>query len=321
VRFWLREGAPSKYARWPMRGAAVLGATILGIALLLGSSGSARADEGTLAESLFQQGVGAMERGDFARACELLAESQRLDPGGGTLLNLGLCHERAGHVATAWARYHDALGLARRDERPDRITFAEEHIKLLEPRLPRLAIVMKEAVAGARVKVDGAELSASAWETPSPVDPGEHQLRVEAPGRRVYTVAIAVREGETKHVTVPPLVRDVSIDVEGPHHAHAGRTQRVLGWSLTGVGGGAVVAAAVLGALAISAESTANAVCPGAGACASPRGLDASSRASSFATAASISGIAGVVMLAGGLVMVLTAPSPAPPAPAAPAAH
>jgi hypothetical protein len=280
-------------------------------ACVVGSARAAGADEGTIAESLFQQGLAAMERGELARACELLGESQRLDPGGGTLLNLGLCHERAGHVATAWARYHDALGLARRDARSDRITFAEEHIKLLEPRLPRLAVVIGEPVPGARVKIDGAALPASAWETPSPVDPGEHELRVEAPGRRVYTVAVALREGETRRVAVPPLVRDAAgaIGPEGPHEPPPGRTQRVLGWSLTGVGGGAVIAAAVLGALAIGAESTADAACPSAGACTSVRGLDASNRASSFATGATISGISGVVLLAGGIVMLLTAPS------------
>lgn len=300
-----------------MRGAPILGATILGIALTFGAgAGAARADEGTLAESLFQQGLAAMEHGDFARACELLGESQRLDPGGGTLLNLGLCHERAGHVATAWARYHDALGLARRDARPDRITFAEEHIKLLEPRLPRVAIVMSEPVSGARIKVDGAELPASAWERPSPVDPGEHQLRVEAPGRRVYTVAVVTREGETKNVTVPPLVRDAA-EVEGPPRASPGGTQRIVGWSLSGVGGGALIGAAVLGALAIGAESTADAACPGTGACTSPRGLDASDRASKFATAATISGIAGAALLVGGIALLLSAPSSSAPRTAA----
>lgn len=62
-----------------MRGAPVLEATVLAIALFFGA-GAARADEGTLAESLFQQGLAAMEHGDFARACDLLGESQRLDP-------------------------------------------------------------------------------------------------------------------------------------------------------------------------------------------------------------------------------------------------
>ena len=268
----------------------------------------AHADDTPIAESLFQQGLGAMERGDYGRACGLLAESQRLDPGGGTLLNLALCHERAGNIATAWARYHDALGIARRDAREDRITFAAEHIKLLEPRLPRLAISMNEPVAGAHAKVDGVDLSASVWETPSPIDPGEHVLRVEAPGRAPWTTKVAVVEAETRRVTVPRLAPALAMESPAPL-APPGRTQRILGWSLTGVGGSAVIAGAVLGALAIGAESTADASCPGTGACSDPRGIDASNRATAFSTAATISAIGGAIVLAGGILLLLTAPS------------
>ena len=276
-------------------------------ALAIVRAAPARADDTPIAESLFQQGLTAMERGDYTRACRLLGESQHLDPGGGTLLNLALCHEREGKVATAWARYHDALGIARRDARDDRITFAAEHIKLLEPRLPRLAISMNEPVAGAHAKVDGVDLSATVWETPSPIDPGQHVLRVEAPGHAPWTMTVAVAEAETRRVTVPRLAA-VTMDTPGPVPA-PGRRQRILGWSLTGVGGSALIAGAVLGALAIGAESTADASCPGTGACSDPRGLDASSRARAFSTAATISAIGGAVVLAGGIVLLLTAPS------------
>jgi len=277
-------------------------------ALVMVRAAPAHADDTPIAESLFQQGLGAMERGDYGRACGLLAESQRLDPGGGTLLNLALCHERAGNIATAWARYHDALGIARRDAREDRITFAAEHIKLLEPRLPRLAISMNEPVAGAHAKVDGVDLSASVWETPSPIDPGEHVLRVEAPGRAPWTTKVAVVEAETRRVTVPRLAPALAMESPAPL-APPGRTQRILGWSLTGVGGSAVIAGAVLGALAIGAESTADASCPGTGACSDPRGIDASNRATAFSTAATISAIGGAIVLAGGILLLLTAPS------------
>lgn len=265
-------------------------------ALVVGRVAPARADDTPIAESLFQQGLAAMERQDYGRACGLLAESQRLDPGGGTLLNLALCHERAGKIATAWARYHDALGIARRDAREDRITFAAEHIRLLEPRLPRLAISMNEPLAGAHAKVDGVDLSAYVWETPSPIDPGEHVLRVEAPGHVPWTLTVNVRETEMRRVTVPRLPPARAIESAFPPSS-PGRTQRIFGWSLTGVGASAVLAGAVLGALAIGAESTADASCPGTGACSDPRGLDASNRATAFSTAATISAIGGAIVL------------------------
>lgn len=278
------------------------------VVLLVGHALEARADDTAIAESMFQQGVAAMERGDYAHACSLLAGSQRLDPGGGTLLNLALCHERGGKIATAWAGYHDALGVARRDGREDRIAFAAEHIKSLEPRLPMLSIALTEPLPTARAKIDGVELPASAWETVSPVDPGEHVLRVEAPGRAPWSTTIVAVETQTRHVTVPRLAPSPTADSTpastGTTH---GRTQRILAWSFTSLGGAAVITSAVLGALAIGAESIAQSACPRAGACADARGLDASNRASTLATAATVTGISGLVALAGGIVLFLTA--------------
>lgn len=285
------------------------------VALML-VGGPARADEASVAESLFQQGIAAMNKGDLERACGMLAESQRLDPGGGTLLNLALCHERAGRTATAWARYLEALGVARRDRRDDRVTFAEEHIRAIEPTLPRLTVGLAERPDGVRVKVDGVELRAGAWEVPSPVDPGERVVRVEAPGRRAHTATVTVLAGESKRLAIPALPPEASpvpaaalSAVPSPEAPRArGAAQRALGWTLAGVGAAGLVGTAVLGALAIGAESTADAACPGAGACTDQRGLDASNRASNLSTAATITGISGAALLAGGVLLLLTSP-------------
>ncbi len=281
-------------------------------ALLLIAPSPARADSAALAESLFRQGVSAMEQGDLGRACGLLTESQRLDPGGGTVLNLALCHERAGHLATAWARYVEALGIARQDKREDRVTFAEQHLRAIEPQLPRLTIALAETPEGVRVSLDGVALQGRAWEVPSPVDPGSHEVRVEAPGRRAHVATVAIAAGESRRLAVPVLVRDLApvapVEQQKRPEPPRGGTQRFLGWTLTGIGGAALVGTAVLGALAIGAESTADAACPGSGACQDPRGVEASERASTLAGAATVTGIGGALALASGLVLLLTAP-------------
>src|SRR5262245_63276914 len=93
----------------------------------------APSDQGALARELFDQGRALLETKDYERACEKFAESQRLDPGGGTLLNLALCHELSGKTASAWTEFDQALRMARADGRSDREEFARTHIDALVP--------------------------------------------------------------------------------------------------------------------------------------------------------------------------------------------
>jgi hypothetical protein len=162
----------------------------------------------SLATVLFQQGRALLEQNRVAEACRRFEESQRLDPGGGTLLNLASCHEREGRTATAWAEFTEALGTARRDRRTQRIELAEARINALEPKLCRLEIVVSSAVdmPGLEVKRDGTSIGRAAWGLPMPVDPGEHVVEVAAPGKKPWRASLVVKnEAETWSLTVPPL--------------------------------------------------------------------------------------------------------------------
>ena len=55
------------------------------------------------AEALFEEGRRLVAAGSFVDACPKFADSQRLDPSPGTLLNLASCYEKLGRSATAWA--------------------------------------------------------------------------------------------------------------------------------------------------------------------------------------------------------------------------
>jgi hypothetical protein len=164
-----------------------------------------------------------MSREHYAEACQKFAESQRLDPGGGTLLNLALCHEKEGKIATAWADFREALGDARRDRRREREKLAKEHIEALEPRLPRLIVQVMGVAAdhGVEVTLDGTVIAASAWGTPIPVDPGEHMVEAQEQGKKKWSGAVTAREREQTTIVVPSLEGEradgSSVAVGTPH--------------------------------------------------------------------------------------------------------
>src|SRR5262249_15429731 len=147
------------------------------------------------AEALFIEAKKLMNDGNYRDACPKLAESQRLDPGGGTLITLALCHEADGKTASAWAEFGEALTIALKDGREDRATVARLHAERLEPRLCHLTIRVDSEVSnlqGIEVTQDGVMLERPAWGTALPVDPGEHHIEARAPGMKTWKGSVLV---------------------------------------------------------------------------------------------------------------------------------
>lgn len=162
----------------------------------------------SLATQLFKEGRTLVDQGKIAEGCRKLEESQRLDPGGGTLLNLALCHEKEGRTATAWAEFTEALGIARKDDRPQRAEIAQQHIEALEPTLSRLIVQVPPAsdLADLEIKRDGTAIRRAAWGTAMPVDPGDHIIEAFALGKIPWKQTVTVGgKAETKTISVPVL--------------------------------------------------------------------------------------------------------------------
>src|SRR5258708_3181546 len=109
---------------------------VIGLSIGVGprvARGQEPASEGALAEMLYRQGRALIGEGKVSEACPKFAESYRLDAATGTLLNLALCHEIEGKLATAWLEFSRAVALARRDRRHDRVRFAQERLAVIEP--------------------------------------------------------------------------------------------------------------------------------------------------------------------------------------------
>jgi tetratricopeptide (TPR) repeat protein len=111
-----------------------LATALMSIALLwCGPSFADPPSDGERAEALFEEGRRALDKEDYAAACALFEERQRLDPGAGTLMNLGTCKERLGSDAEALAHFRQALALLAPGD--DRIEFAQARVAELEGKL------------------------------------------------------------------------------------------------------------------------------------------------------------------------------------------
>jgi len=147
-----------------------------------------------VATVLFEDARALLSQGKVGEACRKLEESRRLDPVPGTVLNLASCHEREGLTASALAEFREARRMAERDHRDDRVAFATEHMKALEPKLSMLVIVVGPDADRPDLSVtrDGVALGRAVWGTRIPVDPGTHVVEASAPGKTPQRVEVRV---------------------------------------------------------------------------------------------------------------------------------
>lgn len=257
------------------------------------AEGQVSADNRALAETLFFAGRGLMEAKRYREACLKFFESYRLDPATGTLLNLAVCHEKEGKIASAWGEYKQALVESRKASYESRVQLAEQSIARLEPELPRLSIEVPAAAAvpGLEISRNGVPLQQGAWNTELPVDPGTVVVKASAPGRAPRELTIEIAPRETKRLEVPPLAL-----VPRP-------TERVWSsqkkWGVASVVAGVafVGLGATFGGLAVRSRRASDDACPafdGEPRC-DQAGADAMSRANRYAWASNVSVAVGLV--------------------------
>jgi hypothetical protein len=285
------------------------------------------ASRAAAAEALFEEAVKLVEAGKFGEACPKFAASERLDPGAGTLLNLGSCYEKNGQSASAWATFIEAESVATKAGHKDWAARAHEHSEKIAPHLPKLVVVPTEKLQGFVVTRDGVALDEGAWGVPIPLDPGGHDLSATAPQKQPWSMHIELKADEPPvTVTVPPLV-DVPVAPPPPvvpppppevtppppplppppPRPGFWTTTRGFGVGVCGLGVASVGIGAVLVAVAKSKYDDAIGKCGPDGMCPSNQSdaYNEGNTARSFADAATVMIIAGGVVAATGGALVL----------------
>jgi hypothetical protein len=270
------------------------------------------------ATALFDQGVALMEKGKFSEACPKFARSNELAPNGGTLFALAECYDSNGQVASAWITYKEASIRATAARREEAVAKANAAAAKLEPRVARVTVDVPAAseVKGLAITLDGRSVARAEWGVATPLDPGPHAIEATAPGYKPLTRSLTVDAKTLKQViTIPPLEAAplpppssstaLSPDDNDPPR---GRTQRILGIGMGAVGIAGIAVGTIFGLQASSKNDDASSHCRGDNLCDS-EGIRLDKEGRDAATISTISFIAGGALLAGGVVLFLTAPS------------
>lgn len=196
-------------------------------ALALGTPAHADDALDPAALDLFQRGRRLIKDGDWEGGCAAIDASLRRASSVSARLNLALCQEHQGKVASAWATVERARAENRETRgearRAELAKTAEELALRLGPRLPRLRVT-SPSLAGARVTEGGRELPA---DTPVPLDPGSHELVLSAPDRPEVRRTVVLREGEVLAVELAFPVDAASPEAQPPPHTDPEPTQHV----------------------------------------------------------------------------------------------
>ena len=290
------------------------------LAASVSRSARAQGDKAT-AEGLFSEGRRLMAAGNYAAACEKFSLSRKLDDGLGTTLNLAECYEKLGRTASAWAEFRDAAATARRTGARGRENFARDRVAALEKRLSRLTLTAGKTETDERISRDGAVVDRGVLGAAIPVDPGSHVLEAVAPGKKKWSVIIDVRPGSQVTVAIPALEADSAgptarsdLPAERDDTASAserGSTQRIVALGAGGLGMAGLVVGSIFGLQAKSNWADAKPLCTNYPRGCGEEGVGLGEDAERAALLSNISFAVGVVGLAGGAVLWLSAPSAA----------
>lgn len=287
----------------------------------------AQLDKAAVAQSLFNQATNEMDEMQYGSACSKLEEVIRLLPDGlGAKLTLAECHEARGKLASAWSQYNLVQFLAAKAGESRRSQEAAEKARGLRARVAMLRIEVPADVrqtAGVSITLDSQPVGEAQWGTSVPVDTGTHTIVARAPDRQPWEKNVEVTaDGVSVVVTVhaPGLARDVRTGTVslrwGQQPEGATGTEPPRQWQqptgIVAMSLGAIGASmgAVLGGLSLSrgGDSRRDNHCNAQSVC-DPVGLASRNEARAMGDGSTAAFIAGGVMLAGGLVLVITAPA------------
>lgn len=322
----------------PMRLSRAVAALLVAGHLTLGSFASAAdptPEDIAQARSLGEQGQAALDAKKYAEAEKLFSAAAALYPVAPTL-PLGAARAMAGQGKLIQAR-ETYNKIVREGDKVQggpaafkaAVESARAEADAIAPKIGSVTVTVvgpKEA----RVTLDDGQIPAAAWGLPRPIDPGSHKLSATLAGYKTAEVTFTVSDGAKVDQKLT-LVKDdgggaAVVDPnangnpggtqqgggqppagnEGGAAASSGSSRKTAGFVVAGVGVVGVGIGAVTGLVAISdknklEKSCTNGKCP-------PSQQSNISSYNTMGTLSTVGFVVGGLALAGGVVLIVTAP-------------
>lgn len=196
------------------------------------------------AATLFMEGRELLEGGKAAEACAKFEQSFQLDStAAGTMLNLGLCNEQLGKVATALKWFRRASNRATENNLSDTEAAAKEKTSSLAAQVATLKVEVT-APSDRVVTLDGAKLEEIELGRIE-LDAGRHVLELTAPNVSPVKREIDVVDGQP--TVVVPLVIAPPPPPKRYEVVDRGARERRLSYLLGGAGVALVVGSGAVG--------------------------------------------------------------------------
>jgi hypothetical protein len=271
--------------------------------------------------------------GRFKEACAALKQRYIEDAVPATLYRLAECYDKWGRLATAAVHYDDYLvaydkltDTSRKEER-DHEEKASRRREELDKRIPKVILrVPRDAPDTTRVlrrTQDEGPLVPVAIGVPLLIDPGEHVLTTEVPGRVSVFTKFSVKEGENRNVEVQIPAASGKVDPTSkvkplqpvpslmPALESGVSGRRVAAYTLGGIGAVGVLGGIVTGAITWAQKSPIEQNCLAANPkICNPTGEGAKQTAEITGLVSTVAFPVGLVTLGAGIILYLTEPAP-----------
>lgn len=183
---------------------------LVAIGILLAVT-SASAQNKSEAARLFEEGRALLEQGKPLEACQKFEQSIAKDPRQtGALMNLALCNERTGKIATALRLYQEAFDRANEANLARTRELASDAISRLSSKVPVVRFRRAGTPAPSeKLLVD--DVVVQLHDDELRVDPGRHIVVLTAPERLAFQTSLELDAGERKEVVLPVLALPVIV--------------------------------------------------------------------------------------------------------------